>query len=254
MQFTKAIVCTPCERILEGLSSAGLGLPDYNLALQQHAQYVNALETCGLEVTILPPDNNFPDSTFVEDTALLTPAVAVITNPGAPSRSGELRKMGETITRFYDKIEYIRPPGTLDAGDVMMAGDHFFTGLSERTNAEGTNQLISILEAHGMSGSAIDISGMLHLKSGISYLENNTLLAVDALNEHPALSHFDIIPVPDEEAYAANSLWINGTVLVPEGYPETLQNIKQAGYNTIVLDMSEFRKLDGGLSCLSLRF
>ena len=236
------------------MSSADVGKPDYKLAMEQHEQYIQALKACGLEVTVLPPDNNFPDSTFVEDTALLTPAVAIITNPGTPSRGGEVREMEETITRFYDKIEHIRPPGTLEAGDVMMAGSHFFIGLSERTNAEGANQLISILEAHGMSGSAIDISGMLHLKSGISYLENNTLLAVGALDKHPALSNFNIIPVPNNEAYAANSLWVNTTVLVPEGYPETLQNITKAEYNTIVLDMSEFRKLDGGLSCLSLRF
>ncbi len=254
MQFTKAIVCTPCKRIIEGISTAGLGLPDYDLALQQHSKYVKALETCGLEVTVLPPDNDYPDSTFVEDTALLTPAVAVITNPGAPSRSGEVREMEETITRLYDKIEHIRPPGTLEAGDVMMAGSHYFIGLSERTNIEGANQLVHILKNHGMTASIIEISGMLHLKSGVSYLENNALLAVNALGKHPAFSHYDIIPVPDNEAYAANSLWINATVLVPEGFPETLQNIKKAGYNTIVLDMSEFRKLDGGLSCLSLRF
>ena len=183
MQFTKAIVRTPCKRIIEGLSTAGLGLPDYDLALQQHSKYVKALEACGLEVTVLPPDNDYPDSTFVEDTALLTPAMAVITNPGAPSRSGEVREMEEIITRFYDKIEHIRPPGTLEAGDVMMAGSHYFIGLSERTNIEGANQLEHILKNHGMTASIIEISGMLHLKSGVSYLENNTLLAVSALGK-----------------------------------------------------------------------
>ena len=254
MQFTKAIVRTPCKRIIEGISTAGLGLPDYDLVLQQHSKYVKALEACGLEVTVLPSDNDYPDSSFVEDTALLTPAVAVITNPGAPSRKGEVREMEETITRFYDKIEHIRPPGTLEAGDVMMAGSHYFIGLSERTNIEGANQLVHILKNHGMTASIIEISGMLHLKSGVSYLENNALLAVNALGKHPDLSHFDIISVPDNEAYAANSLWLNGTVLVPEGYPVTLENIRSADYKAIVLDVSEFRKLDGGLSCLSLRF
>jgi len=254
MQFTKAIVRTPCEKITEGLSSAYLGLPDHSLALYQHGKYVEALQICGLNVRVLPADHQYPDSTFVEDTALLTPGMAVITNPGAPSRQGEVTDMGRVVGQYYDNVAHIKMPGTLEAGDVMIAGSHYFIGLSERTNENGAVQLISILEAHGMSGSVVNISGMLHLKSGVSYLENNILLAVDALGEHPAFSHFDIIPVPDNEAYAANSLWLNGTVLVPEGYPVTLENIRSADYETIVLDVSEFRKLDGGLSCLSVRF
>ncbi len=254
MHFTNAIVRTPCENISEGLSSSGLGIPDFYLALLQHEQYVNALQACKLDVTLLPPDIEYPDSTFVEDTALLCKSVAVITNPGAPSRRGEVYGMETSIKRFYNNIEYIRSPGTLEAGDVMMCGDHFFIGLSDRTNIEGAEQLISILEKNGMTAVIVEISGMLHLKSGVSYLENNILLAVDALDKHPAFHHFDIIPVPDNESYAANSLWLNGTVLVPDGYPVTLKNIVSAGYETIVLDMSEFRKLDGGLSCLSLRF
>ena len=105
-----------------------------------------------------------------------------------------------------------------------------------------------------MSGSIIEFSGMLHLKSGISFLENNNMLAVDMLAQHAGFKKYNIIPVPDNESYAANSLWVNEKVLVPEGYPETLENIRKAGYDAIILNMSEFRKLDGGLSCLSLRF
>ena len=254
MRFSNAIVRLPCKRLADGLSTAGLGKPDHGLAMHQHGKYVEALQDCGLDVRVLEADENFPDSTFVEDTALLTPEVAVITCPGAASRKGEIINMKEVIRSYYDQVEMILHPGTLEAGDVMMAGSHFFIGLSERTNKEGAEQLITILERYGMTGAVVEISGMLHLKSGVSYLENNVLLTIDALINHPAFSEYDIIPVPDLEVYAANSLWINGTVLVPEGYPVTLQNIQHAGYDTIVLDMSEFRKLDGGLSCLSLRF
>lgn len=253
MHFTKAIVRTPCERIAEGLSSANLGKPDHKLALIQHEQYIRALKDCGLEVIVLPPNNDFPDSTFVEDTALLTPELAVVTNPGVPSRKGEIAAMHEVLTELYNNIEFIREPGTLEAGDVMMAGKHFYIGLSDRTNTEGAIRLSSILEKHGMTSGMVEIAEMLHLKSGISYLENNTMLAVNALYMHPAFRSMHIIPVPENEAYAANSLWINNIVLVPDGYPVTLQNIRDTGYETIVLDMSEFRKLDGGLSCLSLR-
>lgn len=254
MVLTKAIVRKPCIRITEGLSSEDLGLPDYKLALHQHDLYVHALRECRLEVTILDADNSFPDSTFVEDTALLTPAVAIITNPGATSRKGEIDSMIPVIKDFYQNIKFIRSPGTLEAGDVMMTGSHFYIGLSERTNLKGAQQLISILEAYGMSGSVIEVADMLHLKSGVSYLESNVLLTNRSVMYHPNLKGFQMIEVPDNETYAANSLWINGVVLVPEGYPVTLENIRNAGYETIVLDMSEFRKLDGGLSCLSLRF
>lgn len=254
MVFTKAIVRIPCEKIMEGLSSTDLGKPDYEKALRQHHEYILALESCGLKVRILPPDNDFPDSTFVEDTALLTAELAIITHPGASSRKGEILSMRKTVKDFYETVESILDPGTLEAGDVMMIGKQFFVGLSERTNIEGTRQLHSILERHGMKLTVVEIKDMLHLKSGVSYLENNMLLAVEQFESLTEFSQLDIIPVPAQEAYAANSVWINGTVLVPEGYPVTLQNIISAGYDTIVLDMSEFRKLDGGLSCLSLRF
>jgi dimethylargininase len=238
----------------QGLRSDDMGVPEHELALHQHGKYVEALIACGLNVRVMAADENYPDSTFVEDTALLTSEVAIIANPGAPSRQGEILTMNIVINEYYDKTEVIQDPGTLDAGDVMMAGKQFFIGLSERTNKNGAEQLINILMRHGMSGSIIEFSGMLHLKSGISYLENNNLLAVDMLAPNPGFADFNIIPVPGNESYAANSLWINEKVLVPEGYPETLENIRKAGYETIVLNTSEFRKLDGGLSCLSLRF
>jgi len=254
MRFTNAIVRLPGKSMVGGLSSAMLGKPDHRMALDQHGKYVEALQKCGVDVRILPADEAFPDSTFVEDTALLTPEIAVITNPGAASRQGEIQSMQHTIEEYYDRIEFIRKPGTLEAGDVMMAGSHFFIGLSERTNLEGATQLIAILEKHGMSGSIVEIFGMLHLKSGVSFLENNRMLADESLSDHTAFQEYDIIAVPDGETYAANSVWINDTVLVPEGFPGTLKNIQSAGYATITLEMSEFRKLDGGLSCLSLRF
>lgn len=254
MRFSHAIVRKPCKNFSEGLSSAGLGKPDYFLALRQHEEYINALKRCGLDVTVLPPNEEYPDSTFVEDTALLTRYIAVITRPGAESRLGEVPEIHQIVGVYYENIFSINAPGTLEAGDVMMAGEHFYIGLSERTNLDGAGQLRQILEHHGITASLVEVPEMLHLKTGISYLENNTFLAIDAFRMHKDFRHLSIIPVPDHEAYAANSLWVNGLVLVPQGFPITLQNIMNAGYKTIEIDMSEFRKLDGGLSCLSLRF
>lgn len=252
--FKNAIVRKPCPEMIRGISSASLGIPDYNRALEQHRAYVDALRSCGLEVKVLEADSRFPDSVFVEDVALCTSECAIVTNPGASSRNGEQLEMKPVLETYYKKVESIDAPGTLDAGDVMMHGKHFFIGLSNRTNAGGAEQLIRILENYGMSGSTVPLTGMLHLKTGLSCLEQNHLLVTGELTHHPAFDTFQKIVVDPLEAYAANSLWINSWVLVPAGFPGTLEKIQQAGYRTIVLDMSEFQKLDGGLSCLSLRF
>ena len=136
----------------------------------------------------------------------------------------------------------------------MMVGNHYYIGISERTNHKGADQLMRILDQYGMSGSKIPLHTMLHLKSGVSYLENNQLLVSGEFVDHPVLAGFEQMVVEPGESYAANSLWVNSRVLVPAGFPKTLEMIKQAGYDTRVVDVSEFRKLDGGLSCLSLRF
>lgn len=252
--FKNALVRIPCPEMTQGLSSASLGIPDYDLALDQHSKYVAALQSCGLTVKVLEADSRFPDSTFVEDVALCTPACAIVTNPGAPSRNGEKKEIEAVLLDYYDKVESITWPGTLDAGDVMMVDLHFYIGISERTNKEGADQLIQILEEHGMTGSHVPLKDMLHLKSGVSYLEQNHLLVSGEFTDHPAFAGFQRIEIDPDEAYAANSLWVNDTVLVPSGFPKTLELIKQAGYRILTLDVSEFQKLDGGLSCLSLRF
>jgi dimethylargininase len=252
--FKNAIVRLPCPSITNGLSTARLGKPDYNKALLQHSLYTDTLRKLGLKVTVLEANDRYPDSTFIEDVAICTSGFAVIANPGAESRRGEIKGIKKVLQEFYDNIEEITFPGNLEAGDVMMAGTHFFIGISNRTNSQGAEQLIKILERNGMTGSAIPLREILHLKSGASYLDNNKTLVCGELETCYDLERFDRITVDASESYAANSLWINGTVLVAEGFPETKNKIEAAGFKTITLDVSEFRKVDGGLSCLSLRF
>ena len=252
--FTKAIVRTPCEAMVKGLSSANLGLPDFHNALVQHADYIEALKECGLQVTVLPADENFPDSTFVEDVALMTPLCAILTNPGAPTRTLETRSMLGTIREFYEKVEMIKEPGHVEAGDIMMVGDHYYIGLSERTDQAGAGQMIAILESYGLQGSMIELTEVLHLKTGLGYLENGHLLASGEFLTKPEFKQFHLLEVDADEAYAANSVWINDTVLTPAGFPKTRSLIEAAGYKVREVDVSEFQKLDGGLSCLSLRF
>ena len=255
--FKNVIVRKPAKSMINGITSAPeLGKPDYELAVKQHDAYIEALKQCGVQVTELEALEEYPDACFVEDVAVLTRKCAIITNPGAPSRNGEKAYIAEVIRKFYseDQIAYIENPGTLEGGDVMMVGDHFYVGRSARTNAEGIRQFVEILERFGLSGSEVSLEKVLHLKTGVNYLENNTFLVSGEFIEKDEFKNSNLIIIPDEEAYAANCIWVNDKVIVPAGFPKVEKAVRDAGYEVIVTDTSEYRKLDGGLSCLSLRF
>ncbi|MCC3862028.1 dimethylarginine dimethylaminohydrolase family protein [Pseudemcibacter aquimaris] len=252
--FKNAIVRTPSRSMVDGITEADLGKPDYENALKQHADYIEALKECGLEVTVLPAVEEYPDSCFVEDPALMTPHCAILTNPGAESRRGEVAHIADAVKSFYDNVEEIKTPGFVEAGDIMMVGDHYYIGLSERTNQEGADQMIAILEKYGMTGSVVEMSEMLHLKTGLGYLEDNNLVACGEFLSKPEFQKYNLMEIDQNDSYSANSVWINGTVLVPAGFPETSALIEKAGYKVREVDVSEYQKLDGGLSCLSLRF
>jgi len=253
--FKNAIVRRPGHSLVNGITSTPeLGKPDYGLTIKQHDAYIGALRFCGVEVTVLQADERFPDSCFVEDVAVCTKKFAVITNPGASSRKGEEKVIIEVIKKFYNNLEYIKEPGTLEGGDVMMVGEHFYIGLSKRTNREGAHQLIEVLKKYGMSGSIVETSEMLHLKSGLAYLEDNILLVTGEFINNLEFKKFNKIMIEEEEIYSANCIRVNDYVLVPAGSPETKEKIKAAGFKVIVVDTSEYRKVNGGLSCLSLRF
>ena len=254
MVFHRALVRKPSPAMINGLTTANLGKPDYERACIQHEKYIEALRICGLEVIILEPDNRFPDSVFIEDTALLTPACAILMNPGAESRRGEADTVKPVLKKFFDKIESIRAPGTAEGGDVMMVGSHFYIGLSSRTNQAGAKQLKDLLTKYHFTASIIPLKYVLHLKTGVAYLENNYLLTSGEFLKLEEFNRFERIEIVSSESYAANSIWINGHILMPAGFPKSKKAIEQTGIEIIEVDVSEFRKLDGGVSCLSLRF
>jgi dimethylargininase len=226
-------------------------------ACEQHDAYCKALESCGVEIVRLEPSEEYPDSTFVEDTAVLTKRGAVVTRPGAESRLGEIASIEPVLRERFGEVEFVREPGTVDGGDVCEAGNHFFIGVSERTNKEGAGQLARIFEGFGYSSSLIDIRGLsniLHLKSGLAYLGGKRLVVIEAFRDFEEFSGYDLVFVNEAEEYAANCLLVNGKVLVAAGFEKTKTTLEQLGYETIAINMSEFRKMDGGLSCLSLRF
>jgi dimethylargininase len=255
--FSKAIVRAPSRNFASGLTSVDLGAPVFERAVEQHQAYCDALESCDLEIIRLDSDERYPDSTFVEDTAVLTQRGAIITRPGAPSRLGETDGIVPVLREHYRELYSISEPGTLDGGDVCEAGEHFFIGVSHRTNEAGAKQLAQLLDSFGYSSSLIDIRGLsniLHLKSGMAYLGGKHLVGIEALRGHKALSGYDLSGLNSAEEYAANCLALNGRVLIAKGFPAMEQELDHRGYRTISLDMSEFQKMDGGLSCLSLRF
>jgi dimethylargininase len=254
MEFTRAIVRRPCPQMVAGITSAGLGPPDYDRARRQHDGYIAALEACGLDVTVLPRDENHPDSVFVEDVALLTPACAIITRPGAPARRHETDGWESVLAPFFQDIRRIQPPGTVDGGDILQVGAHHYIGLTERTDPDGAGQVSAALESVGLGGTTVAVKHMLHLKTGIAYLGDGQVAVTGEFVDHPAFRQYRAIAIPRAEQYAANCLCINGEVLMADGFGETAGRMAEAGFSVRTVAVGEFRKLDGGLSCLSLRF
>ncbi|HOL18263.1 MAG TPA: arginine deiminase family protein [Bacillota bacterium] len=254
LKFKQIIVKEPGKSVVHGLTTANLGQPDYDKAILQHREYIRVLQSCGVEVKILPPDEDYPDSCFVEDPAVVTEKMAIITNPGAPSRNGETIAIKRALEEFFDIFEYIRAPGTLEGGDVMRVENHFYIGLSNRTNAAGANQFINIVSQYGFEGSVVPLKKMLLLKTGVNYIGDNTLLVAGEFIEHPQFCEFNQIVVDEDEMYAANCIRINDYVVMPAGFPKTEAKLVEAGFLIKKVHMSEFQKIDGGLSCLSLRF
>jgi dimethylargininase len=261
--FRSAIVRPPGSNFAKGLTTSKLGSPDYHRALEQHAAYCNALIQCGLTVTHLERDERHPDSTFVEDTAVLVndqdlkQPFAVLARPGASSRTGEVVTVGEALRNLFSTVHSICEPGSLDGGDVCQVDNQFFVGLSARTNVAGATQLAEILEASGFEVSTIDIrkeQGLLHLKSGLAFLGDKRLVVTETIAERAKFSDYDLIRVRSDEEYAANCIRVNDYVLIASGFPDFAGQLRDLGYSTIELDMTEFQKMDGGLSCLSLRF
>ncbi len=255
--FKNAIVRLPASTFASGLTTVNLGAPHFDQVLEQHSRYCQALAACGLAVVTLDADPRYPDSTFVEDTAVLTPRGAILARPGAASREGEVDVIRPALLNFFPAPPAIEAPGTLDGGDICEAEEHFFIGLSHRTNEEGARQLAAYLATLGYTSSIVDVRTMtsiLHLKSGISYIGDNTLIVMEEMAGNGQFSACHRIAVCAEESYAANCVRVNDRVLVAAGYPRLSAELRARGFDPLVLDMSEFQKMDGGLSCLSLRF
>jgi dimethylargininase len=226
---------------------------DAGRALQQHAAYVACLHELGVEIVALPPEADLPDATFVEDTAIVLDEVAVITRPGAASRLPEVPSVAEAL-RPHRPLLTITAPGTLDGGDVLHIDRDLYVGAGGRSNAEGIAQLRDLLAPHGYRVHAVAVTGCLHLKSAVTHLGGGLLLANPAWLNLAPLAHYNVLPVAEDEPYAANTLRIADSTLRPTGFPRTTELLAARGLTLRTLDISEMQKAEAALTCLSLPF
>lgn len=248
-----AIVRDPGPDAAEGLTVQS-GAPLCLEQLQfQHAAYCDALAALGVELIRLAPAPGFPDAYFVEDTAVVTPEIAVIARPGALERRGEEQSVARVLGRYRNLTE-IRAPGTLDGGDVLIVGRQVFIGLSRRTNPQGAAQLARVLAPYGYSATLVTVDDGLHLKSSVTRIGDRQLLLIASWAARPEFDGYDKLLVNPSETHACNTLWINHHLIVPQGFPQTHALLKAAGKSLVELPTDQIRRMDGGLTCLSIRF
>jgi dimethylargininase len=226
---------------------------DLARAQEQHQAYEKLLEKLGARIISLPAEPDLPDSMFVEDPAIVLDELAVILPLGTETRRREAASLAHALAKFR-KIEYVSLPGTLEGGDVLRIGRKLFVGLTKRSNAEGIRQLGAILAPHNYDVIAVPVTGCLHLKSAVTHLAGNTLLANRAWFDMTPFAGHEWIDVDPAEPHAANALALAGTIIFPASFPHTCARIEACGFRVTSLDISELQKAESGLTCSSLLF
>ena len=253
-EFDRALVRQPGQSVVHGLSSQPGPRPLFATVATEHAGYVNALEACGLSVEVLPPLEDYPDSVFVEDPALVLGNTAILLRPGAPTRLGEAAHMEPVLSRRFERVLRLQE-GFADGGDMLLTPDGMLIGLSARTNQAGALELSGLLRQLGVGSQPVNTpANTLHLKSDCSLIDEDCVLCTAALAESGLFDRYRKLIVPATEQRAANSLRLNDTVLVGEEFPLTTDLLRHNGYSVKALPVAGIGKLDAGLSCMSLRW
>ena len=255
-RFTHAISRRPAASITQGLRAVDTGTPDLALMQAHHAAYIAALRATGATVLLLEALDAYPDSVFVEDTALCLPQGAVIMRPGAPSRLGEAAEMEPHLAKLYGTIARITGPDEfIEGGDILVTGREILVGRSARTNAAGIAALDKITHEWGHTmREVITPPGVLHFKTDCSLLDADTILSTQRLAASGCFQGYKVIHTAPGEEAAANAIRFNDVVLMADGFPGTKSAVESAGYKVVPIGNSECAKIDGGMSCLSLRF
>jgi dimethylargininase len=254
-RFSHAITRRPAPSVVHGIRGFDTGAPDLDLMLRHHGDYVAALREAGAEVIELPPLDAYPDALFVEDTALCLNEGAIIMRPGAPSRLGEAAEMAPALRKLYTTVVEIAAPASIEGGDVLRTESEILVGRSARTDTAGIAALRKIVEPWGHRVREVETpAGVLHFKTDCSLLDAETILATPRLAASGCFAGYRVIHTAPGEEAAANAVRFNDLVLIPAGFPATSDRLAAAGYDLRQIENSECAKLDGGMSCLSLRF
>jgi dimethylargininase len=253
--YSQAIVRTPDHSVVDGLRRGNGPAPDYKALVEEHQDYVAVLRALGLAVEELPPADNFPDSIFVEDPALVFAEGAILLNQAAPSRAGEAGLLAPALEARFEQVLRMTGPGHVDGGDILTLPDKVLIGLSRRTDSQGAAELIGLLAQLGLTGEVAQTPpGVLHFKTGCSLIDEETLFALPEMAGSPAFAGLRVISVPEGEAKAANKLRIRDTALIGEGFPRSRDIIESFSIPTIALKVEHIGRIDAGLSCMSLRW
>jgi dimethylargininase len=254
-RFSHAITRKPATSIVDGLRATDLGAPDLSQMLSHHDAYIAALRSTGATIIELEPLEAFPDSVFVEDTALCLPQGAIVMRPGAPSRLGEAAAMAPHLMALYDLVEHVQAPGRIEGGDILVTEREILVGRSARTDAAGVAELTRLVTPWGHTvREVLTPPGVLHFKTDCSLLDETTILATPRLAASGCFDGYRVILTAAGEEASANAIRFNDIVLMPAGFPRTADVLARAGYDIRIIGNSECAKLDGGMSCLSLRF
>ena len=254
--FTHAITRRPAASITAGLRTVDIGAPDLTLMQAHHDAYIAALRVTGAVVVELPALDEFPDSVFVEDTALCLPQGAVVMRPGAPSRLGEAAAMAPHLAALYGQVLQIAGADSfIEGGDILVTETEILVGRSARTNGAGIAELTQLVAPWGYTVREVFTPpGVLHFKTDCSLLDAQTILSTKRLAASGCFGDYRVIHTAEGEEACANAIRFNDIVLMPAGFPRTHATLMQAGYDVRLIGNSECAKLDGGMSCLSLRF
>ena len=226
---------------------------DFPRARAQHRADQEALARAGCRIESLPPLDDLPDSVFVEDVAIVLDEIAVVTRPGAESRRPETDHIAPVLTN-HRRVTFIRPPGTLDGGDVLRLGRRIFVGRSGRSNESGIEQLRAVAWPYGYTVTAVPVSGCLHLKSAVTEVAPGVVLVNPAWVDAAVFGQVSVLEIDPEEPYAANGLLAGGRLIYPESFPRTSKRLEDAGVTIEPVDVSELQKAEGAVTCCSLVF
>ena len=253
--FSHAVTRKPGPDIVRGLRAVDTGTPDLDVFQAHHDDYVAALRSTGAEVRILDPLDGFADAVFVEDTALCLPEGVVMMRPGAPSRLGETVSMRDVMAEYYGEPRDIEAPARIEGGDILTTETEILVGLSERTDMAGVEALRTQVADWGYTVRVLETPpGVLHFKTDCSLLDEETILSTRRLASAGCFDGYRVVETADGEEACANSIRFNNLVIMPAGFPKTAEKMRAMGYEVREVGNTEAAKLDGGMSCLSLRF